>query len=208
MRLVAACFAVCGLSLFAGCALRSRLSADQKPTAYARSDSLSVPHSDSFARDRDLTCGFDTPRLAAAVFMRTLFSDENPALLHDQASKRRFFSATLRRQIALSLKQASSWKQGWADYRTHPGIRDKFNKRVFQAWDTPSSFRLAAQHTTGDRAIVDVIYHWGPGRQYAGVNRLTSVILVKESGRWFIDDLYTHEGMFFSAVSFKDRLVW
>jgi len=140
--------------------------------------------------------------------MRTLFSRKNPAMLQDQAIKRNFFSATLRQQIALSIKQAVTWKQGWSDYRTHPGIPDKLNKRVFRSWDTPTTFRMGSHHTTGDRAVVDVIYHWGPGCQYAGDNRLTSVILVKESGRWFIDDLYTHEGKFCSAGSFKNELVW
>jgi hypothetical protein len=186
----------------------SREDALHKPAIYARSGELTVAHSDTFARDRDPSSGFASPREGVEDFMQILFTRKVPAMLHDHSVNRRFFSASLRQQVALSIKQAATWKQGWGDYRTHPGIRDELNKGVYRAWDTPCSFSLASSHITRDRAIVDVIYKWGRGQQYSGDIRVTSAILVKENGRWFIDDLYTHEGRFCSSDSFKSGLVW
>jgi hypothetical protein len=184
--------ALLALGFFASCAGSSPRDARDKPTNYAQSAELTVPHSDTFARDRDQSCGFASPREAVGGFMQILFTQKVPAMLHDHSINRRFFTGSLRQQVALSIKQAATWKQGWSDYRTHPGIRNEFNQEVFQAWDTPSTFRLASSHISRDRAMVDVIYKWGRGTQYAGDTRLTSVILVREKGRWFIDDLYTH----------------
>ena len=164
-----------------------------------------VPHTDWFVNDRTQDSGFSAPKQAAAGFMQTLFAAKRD-LLRDDAFKQRFLSAPLRQRIAASLKQCEKWPPG-APGEGHPAAPDPSNKLIFSAWDLPTSYTVSSGHQTGDRAAYEVIYHWGRGTQYEGDRRTTSVILAREKGRWYVDDLYTHNGKFIAAGSFFSPLL-
>ena len=138
--------------------------------------------------------------------MRTLF-DAKRDLLRDDAFKRRFLSAKLRQRIELALKQCDKWPAQTDPSGGHPAAPDQWNKTIFNAWDIPTSYTVSLGHQTSDRAVYDVIYYWGTGTQYEGTQRITSVILTRENERWYIDDLYTHNGGYCSAFSLYESLV-
>src|SRR6266498_278287 len=69
------------------------------------------------------------------------------------------------------------------------------------SWDYPTSFRLVDSRLSGQRAVVDVQFAWGKNTNYPGDKRLTSYILVRESGSWKLEDIYSFEGKFVSAGS-------
>lgn len=200
---------------------------DPRPdhTIYPAVYSLKIPHSDTFRDNRNTTDGFSSPLQATRTFMNRLFKARvREPLLKDEAFCKRFFSASLRQQVATSIAQFNN--------RT-PGKLASFGSRerggfsldtIFNAWDFPTSYRVGGSHYTSrtdtdwdehwrkhttpeQRAVVDVIYHWGPDTQYMGNERVTSVILVKEKGRWYIDDLYTHNASRNSPGSLHQNLV-
>jgi hypothetical protein len=51
------------------------------------------------------------------------------------------------------------------------------------------------------RAIIDVLYKWGPKTNYPGDERITSFIFLLEDGAWKLDDVYTFRGKFAQAES-------
>ena len=138
--------------------------------------------------------------------MRTLFAAKHD-LLRDDAFKRRFLSARLRQQVELALKQFERWPAPTGPGSVHPAAPDEFNKTIFSAWNIPTSYTLSSGHQSGGQATYDIFYDWERGTQYEGDRRTTSVILDREKGRWFVDDLYTHTGEFVAAGSFYDSLV-
>jgi hypothetical protein len=159
--------------------------------------------------------------------MNEVFSSNyDRRFLEDERFCTKYFSEALRFQIATSkLQYERRTVKGNQKTSVFPidsahayGAGNKGT--ILGCWDMPTSYKIGGSHSTtiqGDagteevrvspRSVVDVVYRWGEGTQYEGDERNTSVILVKESGRWFIQDLYTHQGFFESAGSFYNDLV-
>ncbi|MFK5922635.1 MAG: hypothetical protein QM496_10680 [Verrucomicrobiota bacterium] len=186
-------------------------------TTFPDAESFDIPYAD----DRKHSDGFESPEDAVRGFMQRVFSARyDEALLRDAEFCRKYFSGNLRHRIATSKAQyAGRSVVQPGPYVYHPlGIGGR--KAILQSWEPPTSFKVGGAHRTTieegaipdvagtyPKAITDVIYVWGKGAQYSGHERNTSVILVKESGRWFIDDLYCHNGAYESASSFYESLV-
>jgi len=179
-------------------------------TIYPQIQDSDVPSLEFFKKDRTAEDGSKNPLIATRSFMQAVFSAPYSAkLLHDPSFCRRHLSSGLRKRLATSKLQFDrriiGKKTRWGD--AHPA-QSANRETILDAWDSPTSFRIAGHHMTkrsyrvadeshtDENAVVDVIYIWGKGRQYEGFQRLTSVILTKENGRWYIDDLYTNSGIY------------
>ena len=182
---------------------------------------------DALKSQRLSTDGFPTPLSCVKAFMNEVFSSNSDRrFLDDERFCAKYFSEALRFQIATSkLQYERRIVKGNQKTSVFPidsahayGAGNKGT--ILSCWDLPTSYKIGGFHSTtiqGDagteevrvspRSVVDVVYRWGPGTQHEGNERNTSVILVRESGRWFVQDLYTHEGFFESAGSFYNDLV-
>ena len=200
--------------ILGACASQNPKGLSRYPAIYE----LDVPEVSFFSRDREPTDGFATPQVCVNSFMREAFKmDCKRYVFSDNKFCRKYFSASLRHQIAASCNQ---YEKRRTDIKPeHPGLghsaADGTIGIILNAWDLPTSYRVVdsqvctiycdrgtSNRYAYEKAVVDVIYIWGLGRQYEGNERCTSVILVKEDGRWFISDLYTHGGPYESAYSF------
>jgi hypothetical protein len=68
-------------------------------------------------------------------------------------------------------------------------------------WDSPTTYAIAATRRYGSRAVIDLLYKWGPGTNYEGDTRTTSFVFLFEDGAWKLDDVYTFRGTYVSAES-------
>ena len=150
---------------------------------------------------------FKQPSALTGSFMKILFSHEGD-LLRDDAFKEEYFSTRLRNRIDQSMTQFATYSPPKnAPWEVHPAFPDKYNKAIFNAWDTPTRYTVGQQQLFDKVAVVDVIYLWGPEQQYPGDTRRVSVDFVYERGAWYIDDLETHKGKFTSGSSFFQTLI-
>lgn len=128
-------------------------------------------------------------------------------LFTDTSFKKQYISVRLRDLIDKGLKDAATFApppgEPWVG---HPAQQDRFNRTILNAWDVPTSYSVGDASVNGDAASVPVIYHWGPGAQYEGDKRITTVMLVNEAGRWRVDDLVTSKGEFVTAGSLSKTL--
>jgi hypothetical protein len=60
--------------------------------------------------------------------------------------------------------------------------------------------------TIGRRAVIDVLYKWGPNTNYPGDERTSSFVFMLEDGAWKLDDIYTFRGAFVQAESLSQYL--
>lgn len=212
------CLALClATVLLAGCAR------DRSPleTTFPPASQLSIPYSAAFRADRKSGDGFLDPVDATRAFMTKVFAaDPDEALLRDDGFCRKFFSGSLRQRVATSRAQFDQRIEGREPQPEDADPASGGSRAIIlSAWDAPTDFRLAGHHLTrrdytvnevrhrDASAVVDVVYEWGKGTQYEGDERVTSVILVREGGRWFVDDLYTQNGDYCSPSSFYQTLV-
>ena len=49
--------------------------------------------------------------------------------------------------------------------------------------------------------MIDVLYKWGPGSNYAGDQRTTSFVFLLEDGAWKLDDMYIFRGTYVTSES-------
>ena len=153
-----------------------------------------------------VTASTDSPAVVTDQFMRALFKSDRD-LLRDEGFKRRYCSRGLRRAIDKALSDAASSPPPKEEPPAGiPGYDDRFNTTLFNAWDIPTSYKLGEAEQRGTSASVQVTYLWGPGTQYQGDTRITSVQLVAEEGAWRIDDLVTHKGAFVPEGSLRASL--
>ncbi|HEY8412004.1 MAG TPA: hypothetical protein VIK76_11400, partial [Pyrinomonadaceae bacterium] len=106
----------------------------------------------------------------------------NTNIVRDEAAQRRWLSQELRKALAQKVATFTSP----ADDPDFPG-----NGTFIGSWDYPSSYSIASSRRYGRRAIVDVLYKWGPKTNYPGNERTTSFIFMLEDGAWKLDDVYT-----------------
>ena len=134
------------------------------------------------------------PRECLAAF-RELFSylqKNEPSIVKDEAAQQRWLTQELRK----ALKQKVATFTNPQDNPDFPG-----NSTFIGSWDYPSTYSIVASRRYGKRAIIDVLYKWGPKTNYPGDERTTSFIFLLEDGKWKLDDVYTFRGEFFIAES-------
>jgi hypothetical protein len=134
--------------------------------------------------------------LAFREFFRYLQrSDAN--IVRDEAAQKRWLSTELRKAFAAKLATLPST----GDDPDYPG-----NGTFIGSWDYPTTYSIASSRRYGKRAIIDVLYKWGPKTNYPGDERTTSFIFLLEDGAWKLDDIYTFRGAFAEAESLNQYL--
>lgn len=141
----------------------------------------------------------DAPKeclLAFRDFFRYLQRD-NANIVRDEAAQKRWLSTELRKALAQKLSTFT----GPGDDPDYPG-----NGTFIGSWDYPTTYSIVASRRYGKRAVVDVLYKWGPKTNYPGDERTTSFIFLLEDGTWKLDDIYTFRGAFAEAESLNQYL--
>lgn len=134
--------------------------------------------------------------LAFREFFRYLQrSDAN--IVRDEAAQKRWLTQELRNALAQKVATFTSP----ADDPDFPS-----NATFVGSWDYPSTFSIAASRRYGQRAVIDVVYNWGPKTNYPGDERTSSFIFLYEDGAWKLDDIYTFRGAFVQAESLNQYL--
>jgi hypothetical protein len=119
------------------------------------------------------------------------------SIVRDEAAQKRWLTAELRKALAQKLATFASA----ADDPDYPG-----NGTFIGSWDYPSTFSIAASRRYGNRAVIDVLYKWGPKTNYPGDERTSAFIFIYEDGVWKLDDVYTFRGAFVQAESLSQYL--
>lgn len=119
-------------------------------------------------------------------------------IVKDERTQKLFLSENLRK--AFQQKIASFANS--ADDPDFPG-----NGTFIGSWDYPTSYSIVSSRRYGNRAIIDVLYKWGPNTNYPGDERTTSFIYVLEDRLWKLDDVYTFRGEFATAESLNQYFV-
>jgi hypothetical protein len=141
----------------------------------------------------------DAPSECALIVREFIayISREKPDIASDKQAQNRWLSDSLRKALVHRLGVYKEYDKKNPDSADGPPGNGDF----VGSWDYPSSYAITAARRYDKRAIVDVIYTWGPKTQYAGDKRLVSYVLVREGNGWKIEDLYTFHGEFVSASS-------
>lgn len=129
--------------------------------------------------------------LAFREFFNYLQKNE-PSIVKDERAQKLFLSENLRKAFWQKL---ASFTNG-SDDPDFPG-----NGTFIGSWDYPTTYAIVSSRRYGNRAIIDVLYKWGPKTNYPGDERTTSFIYVFEDRRWKLDDIYTFRGEFATAES-------
>jgi hypothetical protein len=127
-------------------------------------------------------------------------SHEKPDIASDRQAQNRWLSDSLQKALVHRLTVYQEYDKKNPDSPEGPPGNGDF----VGSWDYPTSFTIAASRRYDKRAIVDVIFTWGPKTEYPGDRRLVSYVLVSEGNGWKIEDLYTFHGEFVSAGSLNE----
>jgi hypothetical protein len=128
--------------------------------------------------------------LAFREFFRYLQTDAS--IVRDEQAQKRWLTQELRKALTAKVATFTS-PQDDPDFPS--------NNTFIGSWDHPSTYSIVASRRYGPRAIVDVLYKWGPKTNYPGDERTTSFIFLLEDGAWKLDDVYTFRGKFAQAES-------
>ena len=120
-----------------------------------------------------------------------------PGIIRDEQAQKRWLTQELRKALAQKLATFTSPKDD-PDYPS--------NNTFIGSWDQPSSYSIVASRRYGKRAVIDVLYKWGPKTNYPGDERTTSFIFLLEDGTWKLDDIYTFRGEYVQAESLNQYL--
>jgi hypothetical protein len=129
--------------------------------------------------------------LAFREFFNYLQKNE-PSIVKDERAQKLFLSENLRKAFQ---QKIASFTSG-SDDPDFPS-----NATFIGSWDYPTTYSIVSSRRYGDRAIIDVLYKWGPKTNYPGDERTTSFIYVFEDRMWKLDDVYTFRGEFAKAES-------
>ena len=137
---------------------------------------------------------------ACLLAFRALFnylqqSDAN--LVRDEAAQKRWLTPELRQALAKKVATFSSP----ADDPDFPS-----NATFVGSWDYPTTYSIVSSRRYRQRAIIDVLYQWGPKTNYPGDERTTSFVFAFAEGAWKLDDIYTFRGAFVQAESLGQYL--
>lgn len=135
--------------------------------------------------------------LATLRQMFTYLRKAEPNIIRDEAAQKRWLSKDLREAL---MRQVATF--------TNPEENHDLpsNSTFVGSWDYPTTYSIVSSRRYGQRAVVDVLYKWGPNTNYPGDERTSSFIFVLEDGVWKLDDIYTFKGEFVSAGSLSEEL--
>ena len=153
-----------------------------------------VPAQQTIQEIRYKTTSTPAPReclLAFREFFRYLQTRE-PSIVRDEQAQKRWLTQELRKALAQKVATFTSPK----DDPDFPG-----NGTFIGSWDYPTTYSIVSSRRYGKRAVIDVLYKWGPKTNYPGDERTTSFIFMFEDGAWKLDDVYTFRGAFVQAES-------
>jgi hypothetical protein len=139
------------------------------------------------------------PRECLSAF-RQFFSYLQKAgtnIIRDETAQNRWLSQDLRQALAQKVATFTSP----ADDPDFPS-----NATFIGSWDYPSTYSIAASRRYSQRAVIDVLYKWGPKTNYPGDERISSFVFVLEDGVWKLDDIYTFRGSYAKAESLSQYL--
>lgn len=122
---------------------------------------------------------------------------KNTDIVKDERAQKLFMSENLRKAFQHKL---ASFTNG-SDDPDYPN-----NGTFIGSWDYPTTYSIISSRRYGNRAVVDVLYKWGPNTNYEGDERTTSFIYVLEDRMWKLDDIYTFRGEFAAAESLNQYL--
>ena len=134
--------------------------------------------------------------VAFREFFRYLQTSD-PGIVRDKQAQRRWLSQELRESLAQKLATFTSP----ADDPDYPS-----NNTFIGSWDQPTTYAIVSSRRYGKRAVIDLLYKWGPKTNYPGDQRTTSFIFLLEDGAWKLDDIYTFRGEFVQAESLNQYL--
>ena len=118
---------------------------------------------------------------------------KEPDIVRDEQARQRWLTQRFRQEL---MDKFATFKEAPDENPYHPD-----NQSFIGAWDYPSTYSIVASRRYGNRAIIDVLYKWGPGTNYPGDERTSSFIFLLEEGKWKLDDIYTFGGTFAEAES-------
>ena len=139
------------------------------------------------------------PRECVAAF-REFFGylqKKDTSIVKDEQAQQRWLTQELRKALQQKVATFTSPQ----DNPDFPG-----NGTFIGSWDYPTAYSIVASRRYGKRAIIDVLYKWGPKTNYPGDERTTSFIFLLEDGKWKLDDVYTFRGEFVQAESLNQYL--
>lgn len=154
----------------------------------------SVGHAQRITEVNDNKPSVVAPRECLVTF-REFFSylqKNEPSIVKDEQAQQRWLTQELRKALQQKVATFTSPQ----DNPDFPG-----NGTFIGSWDYPSTYSIVASRRYGKRAIIDVLYKWGPKTNYPGDERTTSFIFLLEDGKWKLDDVYTFRGEFVQAES-------
>ena len=118
-------------------------------------------------------------------------------IIRDEAAQKRWLSEELRKSLAQKVATFTSPNDD-PDYPS--------NATFVGSWDYPTTYAVVASRRYGSRAVIDVLYKWGPNTNYPGDERTSSFVFIFEDRAWKLDDIYTFRGKFVQAESLSQYL--
>jgi hypothetical protein len=139
------------------------------------------------------------PRECVSAFREFFSYLQKPGtnIIRDEAAQTRWLSQELRKSLAQKVATFTSP----ADDPDFPS-----NATFVGSWDNPTTYSLVSSRRYGSRAVIDVLYKWGPKTNYPGDERTSSFVFLLEDGAWKLDDIYTFRGAFVQAESLSQYL--
>ena len=122
----------------------------------------------------------------------TYLQKSEPGIVRDEQAQKRWLTQELRKGLTAKVATFTS-PQDDPDFPS--------NNTFIGSWDNPSTYSIVSSRRYGPRAVIDVLYKWGPKTNYPGDERTTSFIFLLEDGAWKLDDVYTFRGKFVQAES-------
>ena len=122
----------------------------------------------------------------------TYLQKNEPSIVRDETAQKRWLTQHLRNALQTKVATFSSPAEN-PDYPS--------NATFIGSWDFPTTYSIVSSRRYGKRAVIDVLYKWGPNTNYPGDERTTSFIFMLENGAWKLDDIYTFRGEFAQAES-------
>ena len=139
------------------------------------------------------------PRECIATFRQFLsyLQKKEPSIVRDEQAQKRWLTQELRKAF---MEKVAMF--------TNPQENPDFpsNATFIGSWDYPTTYSIVSSRRYGKRAVIDVLYKWGPNTNYPGDERTTSFIFLLEDGAWKLDDIYTFRGEFVRAYSLSRYL--
>lgn len=115
-----------------------------------------------------------------------------PDIVRDEAAQKRWLTQHLRTAFLTHIATFSSP----ADDPDFPS-----NSSFVGAWDYPTTYAIVSSRRYGKRAVIDVLFKWGPNTNYPSEERTSSFIFMLEDGAWKLDDIYTFRSEFSQTES-------